>query len=157
MLKTRLLASSTYGLKILNQETKVQELFDQWSNLYETYVALVEDLINDGFSRHQRDEDLSYGRRRTTEAFSIRPAYLPYHLFGQLASSKSGMEALIKHPEVHEMLATLQTANDKHWLKIKVLRESNTVWKFKTFSVGDQILREINFQQNVKTATFNCF
>ena len=36
--------------------------FQLWSPLYETYVALVEDLINDGFTRHQRDEDLSYGK-----------------------------------------------------------------------------------------------
>ena len=85
MLKTRLLASSTYGIKVLNDDSKVEEIFIQWRDLYETYVALVEDLINDGFTRHQRDDDLSYGRRRTTEAFSLRPAYLPYHLFAQLA------------------------------------------------------------------------
>ena len=42
--------------------SKVEELFKLWSPLYETYVALVEDLINDGFTRHQRDEDLSYGK-----------------------------------------------------------------------------------------------
>ena len=64
MLKTRLLASSTYGIKVLNDDSKVEEIFIQWRDLYETYVALVEDLINDGFTRHQRDEDLSYGRRR---------------------------------------------------------------------------------------------
>ena len=40
----------------------MEELFKLWSPLYETYVALVEDLINDGFTRHQRDEDLSYGK-----------------------------------------------------------------------------------------------
>lgn len=42
--------------------SKVEELFKLWSPLYDTYVALVEDLINDGFTRHQRDEDLSYGK-----------------------------------------------------------------------------------------------
>lgn len=59
------------------------------------------------------------GRRRTTEAFSLRPAYVPYHLFSQLASSKSGMEILIKHSEIHDMLSRLHNANDKHWIKIK--------------------------------------
>ena len=44
---------------------------------------------------------------------------MPYHLFAQLASSKAGLEALIKHPEVHEMLGTLHTANDCNWIKIK--------------------------------------
>ena len=46
-------------------------------------------------TRHQRDDDLSYGRR-TFEAHSLRPAFVPYHLYGQLASSKQGMEFLIK-------------------------------------------------------------
>ena len=48
-----------------------------------------------GMTRHQRDDDLSYGRR-TFEAHSLRPAFVPYHLYGQLASSKQGMEFLIK-------------------------------------------------------------
>ena len=59
------------------------------------------------------------GHCRTTEAFSLRPAYVPYHSFSQLASSKSGMEILIKHSEIHDMLSRLHNANDKHWIKIK--------------------------------------
>ena len=58
-------------------------------------------------------------QRTTTEAFSLRPAYVPYHSFSQLASSKSGMEILIKHSEIHDMLSKLHNANDKHWIKIK--------------------------------------
>lgn len=65
-----------------------------------------------------RDDDLSYGRR-TFEAHSLRPAFIPYHLYGQLASSKQGIETLIRHPDIHEILATLSNAADKNWPKIK--------------------------------------
>ena len=71
-------------------------------------------------TRHQRDDDLSYGRR-TFEAHSLRPAFVPYHLYGQLASSKQGMEVLIRHPDIHDILAQLANAdqNDKDWLITK--------------------------------------
>ena len=62
-----------------------------------------------GMTRHQRDDDLSYGRR-TFESHSLRPAFVPYHLYGQLSSSKQGMEILIRHPDIHDILAQLANA-----------------------------------------------
>lgn len=119
LLKTRLLMSSTYGLKVINNEEQLGELFRLWKTKFnEAYVLLVEDLLNDGLTRHQRDEDLSYGRR-TLEAHSLRAAYLPHHLYGQLASSKLGLEALIRHPDIHEMLGVLDNAGDKQWMRTK--------------------------------------
>ena len=73
-----------------------------------------------GMTRHQRDDDLTYGRR-TFEAHSLRPAFVPYHLYGQLASSKQGMEVLIKSPDIHNILAQLINVDpgDTDWLKTK--------------------------------------
>ena len=49
MLKTRLLVSSTYGTKVLNNEDQLRTIFDQWKNhLNVEYVMVTEDLINDG-------------------------------------------------------------------------------------------------------------
>ena len=49
LLKTRLLVSSTYGTKVLNNEDQLNEIFQDWKNhLNEEYVMFTEDLINDG-------------------------------------------------------------------------------------------------------------
>ena len=49
MLKTRLLVSSTYGTKVLNNEDQLSTIFDHWKNhLNVEYVMVTEDLINDG-------------------------------------------------------------------------------------------------------------
>ena len=117
VLKVRLLVSSTYGLKVLNNEEMLADIFKSWTeSLNQSYVSLVEDLINDGLTRHQRDDDLSYGRR-TFDAHVVRPAFLPFHLYGQLASTKLGLEQLIRHPDIHEMLGQLANAVDynKNW------------------------------------------
>ena len=97
----------------------IEEIFAKWGNdLNQSYVSLLEDLLNDGLSRHQRDDDLSYGRR-TFDAQTVRPAFLPFHLYGQLASTKLGLEALIRHPDIHEMLGHVANASDKHWNVLK--------------------------------------
>lgn len=55
LLKTRLLVSSTYGIKVLNNEEQMNDIFDSWKNHFnEDYVIFAEDLINDGLTRHQR-------------------------------------------------------------------------------------------------------
>ena len=49
LLKTRLLVSSTYGTKVLNNEDQLSTIFDHWKNhLNVEYVMVTEDLINDG-------------------------------------------------------------------------------------------------------------
>jgi hypothetical protein len=88
LLKTRFVLSSTFGVKLLNNDDNLNAMFQLWTNgLNEEYVVMVENLINDGLTRHQRDDDLKYGRR-THEAYSIRPVFVPHHLYGQLAASK---------------------------------------------------------------------
>ena len=105
--------------QVLNNSEQLDELFHEWkTNLNEQYVTFTEDLINDGLTRHQRDDDLTYGRR-TFEAHSLRPAFVPYHFYGQLVNSKQGMESLIRHPDIHDILGQLANAGDKNWLKIK--------------------------------------
>jgi len=117
VLKVRLLVSSTYGLKVLNNEEMLEDIIKSWTeHLNQSYVSLVEDLVSDGLTRHQRDDDLSYGRR-TFDAHAVRSAFLPFHLYGQLASTKLGLEVLIRHPDIHEMLGHLANAgdNNKNW------------------------------------------
>ena len=97
----------------------IEEIFAKWSkDLNQSYVSLLEDLLSDGLSRHQRDDDLSYGRR-TFDAQTVRPAFLPFHLYGQLASTKLGLEVLIRHPDIHEMLGYIANASDKNWSALK--------------------------------------
>ncbi len=80
----------------------------------------MEELINDGLTRHQRDDDLSYGRR-THQDHAIRDIFLPHHFYGQLAMTKTGLEALINEPTVHDMLQTLAESKEegKSWMDIK--------------------------------------
>ena len=55
LLKTRLLVSSTYGTKVLNNEDQLDGIFKEWKNhLNEEYVMFTEDLINDGKSNRMK-------------------------------------------------------------------------------------------------------
>ena len=67
MLKTRLLVSSTYGTKVLNNEEQLNGIFKEWKNhLNEEYVMFTEDLINDGKSGNITVFSLFSGRIDTT-------------------------------------------------------------------------------------------
>ena len=74
------------------------------------YVLLVESLVNEVFSLHQRGEDGlgTYGRRSGDHAGDQRTVMVPPHLYGQLALTKQGLELLLAENAFWEMLVLVQ-------------------------------------------------
>ena len=66
----------------------------------------MEELLNDGLSRHQLNETRTYGRR-SREGFSLKDVFVPPHLYGQLALTKAGLDILFKHQALIDMLKVL--------------------------------------------------
>jgi rapamycin-insensitive companion of mTOR len=90
-LRTQFLASGN-GFKLLRQTGFLDDQLRRWRDEYnERYVTLVEEMLNDGFSHHQKNEERVYGRR-SHEAHTVRNVYLPPHLYGQLASTEKGFK-----------------------------------------------------------------
>jgi hypothetical protein len=112
-------------------------MLQTWSDEYNTrYVFTVEELLNDGFSKHQHNEDRvcmnshlrkascatqsllffqSYGRRRSHEAHSTRDCYLPPHLYGQLAGNAEAFPLLLQEvglKKMFELLKRLRPADE---------------------------------------------
>ena len=94
------------------QDEFIQDQLALWARDYNhKYVAMLEELLNDGFTHHQLNDEKSYGRR-SYEAHSMRKVFVPPHLYGQLAVSKEGMEILIKEGPLQEMFRLLRESKN---------------------------------------------
>ena len=74
------------------------------------YVILVESLMNDGFTEHQRS--LSghggYGRRSGDGNHVTQDVFVPPHLYGQMAQTRAGMDLLMEERSYWNMINYLR-------------------------------------------------
>jgi len=129
LLLTRCVGSHT-GLSLMSSNSWLVGEMAYWATTFNTrYVLLLETLISDGFSLHQRSEDGhgTYGRR-TGDAHSIRDVFVPPHLYGQLAQTRPGLEMLLGESSFWSMVFRLQevemgrgleTGGEDDWLDAK--------------------------------------
>ena len=109
LLYSRFLSSNS-GFNFLSQKNEgafLEQELNRWAlGLNLKYVSLMEELLNDGLSRHQLNETRTYGRR-SREGFSLKDVFVPPHLYGQLALTKAGLDILFKHQALIDMLKVL--------------------------------------------------
>jgi len=129
LLLTRCVGSAT-GFSLMSSNNWLVGEMAYWATTFNTrYVLLLETLISDGFSLHQRSEDGhgTYGRR-TGDAHSIRDVFVPPHLYGQLAQTRPGLELLLGESSFWSMVVRLQelemgtgldTGSEEDWLEAK--------------------------------------
>ena len=101
---------SSSGFNHLSANQWLESELEFWRvSLNRRYVLIVENLLSDGLSLHQRSED-GYGTygRRTGDSHSIRDVFVPTHLYGQLAQTKAGLELLSRQASFWEMVNTVQ-------------------------------------------------
>ena len=96
LLVTRCLGS-VYGFSLMTSNSWLSSEMSHWAECFNTrYVLMLENMINDGFSLHQRSEDGTYGRRSGDgQGESVKQVMVPPHLYGQLAATKQGLELLL--------------------------------------------------------------
>ena len=83
------------------------------------YVTVIESLLNDGFTNHQRNEDNTYGRR-TFEALVLRDVHVPTHLYAQLSTSKEGLELLDTDEGLKASFALLRQSKNSNCVESTV-------------------------------------
>jgi len=129
LLLTRCVGSAT-GFSLMSSNNWLVGEIAYWATTFNIkYVILLETLISDGFSLHQRSEDGhgTYGRR-TGDAHAIRDVFVPPHLYGQLAQTRPGLELLLGESSFWSMVVRLQeiemgtgldTGTEEDWLEAK--------------------------------------
>ena len=128
LLVTRCVASAN-GFNLMSRNNWLGSELSYWATTGNIrYVLLVEGIINDGFSLHQRSEEGhgTYGRRSGQETETVRDVFTPPHLYGQLAQTKQGLELLLAENSFWEMIVTLQRVgscrmleSEQQWLEVK--------------------------------------
>ncbi|CAG2169861.1 unnamed protein product, partial [Oppiella nova] len=89
--------SLTSGFKFLRDANFIDYELSRWQKSFNLkYVKIVEDLLNECFTCHNRSEDGLYGRRSDKKNCVHKNAFIPPHLYGQLAHTSDGYELLLK-------------------------------------------------------------
>ncbi|CAG2101936.1 unnamed protein product [Medioppia subpectinata] len=85
------------GFKFLRDANFIDFELSRWQRSFNLkYVKIVEDLLNECFTCHNRSEDGTYGRRSDKKNSTHKTAFIPPHLYGQLAHTSDGYELLLK-------------------------------------------------------------
>ena len=109
LLYTRFLSSNN-GFEFLSEKDDgmfLKKELERWHlELNVRYVSLIEELLNDGLSRHQLNETRNYGRR-SRENYSTKDVFVPPHLYGQLALTPGGLEILVQEKSIIDMIKHL--------------------------------------------------
>lgn len=81
---------------IISVESEFNVELKRWQEKYNyRYVKLVEDVLNNSLTYHQKGEDGKYGRRIDRINPMTKNSFLPPHLYGQLALNPEGIEIIL--------------------------------------------------------------
>lgn len=171
-------ASCKEGFNYLNNINLLNYELDRWRKTFcLKYVNIIEEILNETFTYHQKSEDDgSYGRRMDKKHFMVKKnAYLPPHLYGQLANCKEGCELLINESIIPDHISKMKkiisfdirSSTDKKLhcselidykeLTVKQLKAS--LWALAHISsteFGLELIKETDFLQIVVELASNC-
>jgi len=143
---------SIYGFSLMSSNNWLAAEILAWASDFNIrYVLLVESLVNEVFSLHQRGEDGlgTYGRRSGEFAGDMRTVMVPPHLYGQLALTKQGLELLLAENAFWEMLVLVQEIGTGNYRRMQTendqLRVKAAIWgvaNVAASSVGSKLLEQ---------------
>lgn len=113
---------------------KVESEFDielnRWLRILNyRYVKLVEDVLNNSLTYHQKGEDGKYGRRIDRINPMTKNSLLPPHLYGQLALHQEGIEIIISRQLMKPVYETLRNPpDDLKYSEVSVLKFKAALW-----------------------------
>ena len=115
--------STPVGFNFLKNANFLNYELNRWKeNFNLKYVKIVEDLLNETLSCHQRSEDGTYGRRSDKKINSKKTAFTPPHLYGELAKHQEGLELLIQEKLLDSMFQIVRDGCFADELKILQLK-----------------------------------
>lgn len=141
------------------------------------YVNIVDEILNETFTYHQKSEDGSYGRRMDKRHFMVKKnAYLPPHLYGQLANCEEGCKLLSRESILCDLineikkLVLFDTKNSSIDAKIHcselidygeltILQLKAALWAcshIASTELGLELVKETDFIQIIVELASNC-
>lgn len=115
---------------VIHAESEFDVELNRWQQVYNyRYVKLVEDVLNNTLTYHQKGDDGKYGRRIDRINLLTKNSHIPPHLYGQLALHLDGVDILQtrKLLEPHyEMLRN--PPNDLDHSEVSALRFKASLW-----------------------------
>ena len=170
-------ASCKEGFDYLIDINVLNYLLEHWRDKFcLKYVNIVEEILNEIFTYHQKSEDtFMYGRRMDKKHFMVKKnAYIPPHFFGQLANCKEGCELIeesilcdlvdkikrivlfdIKSP-IEKKLHCSELIDYK---ELTILQLKSALWScshIASTELGIELIRESDFIQIVVELASNC-
>lgn len=113
---------------------KVESEFDvelnRWQCVFNyRYVKLVEDVLNNSLTYHQKGEDGKYGRRIDRINPMTKNSYLPPHLYGQLALNPEGIEIILSRKLMDPIYDIIKhPPKDLNHSELSVLKYKAALW-----------------------------
>lgn len=105
------------------------ELTRWQTHLNYRYVKLIEDVLNDSLTYHQKGEDGKYGRRIDRINPMTKNSYIPPHLYGQLAQHSEGCEILQSRRLLQPALSILKSPpEDLNYSEVSLLKFKAALW-----------------------------
>lgn len=141
---------------IVKGESEFDVELTRWQRIFNyRYVKLVEDVLNNSLTYHQKGEDGKYGRRIDRINPLTKNSYLPPHLYGQLALHQEGTEIILSRKLMEPVYDTLNNpSKDLCFSEVSVLKFKAALWiigQVGSSEVGYQVLE--NSRELVKKIT----
>jgi len=115
---------------IIKTDSEFDLELDRWRRVFNyRYVKLVEDVLNNSLTYHQKSDDGKYGRRVNKINLISKNSHLPPHLYGQLALHADGAEIIQSRSlldPVYEMIRN--PPNDLNYSEASVLKFKSALW-----------------------------
>lgn len=115
---------------IMNVENEFDVELSRWQRVFNyRYVKLVEDVLNNSLTYHQKGEDGKYGRRIDRINPMTKNSLLPPHLYGQLAIHPEGLEIILSRQLMNPVYETIKKpADDLNYSEVSVLKFKAALW-----------------------------
>ena len=124
---------------ILKIESEFDVELDRWRRVFNyRYVKLVEDVLNNSLTYHQKSDDGKYGRRVDRINLMNKNSHLPPHFYGQLALHPDGIEIIQSRKllePIYEMLRN--PPKDLNHSEVSVLRFKSALWVIGNVGTSD--------------------
>lgn len=115
---------------LMMAESEFDVELNRWQCVFNyRYVKLVEDVLNNSLTYHQKGEDGKYGRRIDRINPMTKNSYLPPHLYGQLALHQEGIEIILSRQLMEPIYRILRNPpEDLNYSEVSVLKFKAALW-----------------------------
>ncbi|XP_030647088.1 rapamycin-insensitive companion of mTOR isoform X2 [Chanos chanos] len=146
------------GFSFLNERGYVNKELERWQADYNLkYVDMIEELMNEALTTYRKPVDGDNYVRRSNQRLHRPSAYLPVHLYGQLAHDKTGCLLLEAQSVVPDLSYTVRSPMLEQWDGVKQLKAA--LWalgNIGTSNWGLNLLQEENVIPDILALAQHC-